>query len=170
LERELIRVRDEQTPGPARSAARVTIFDLPEVTGLMQSTLHAAGIETEAGDMNEGLPEGPFDAIYLENTSHMYGPRENRTLFARTRGSLAPGGLLVVREFVRGLGEDAALFAVNVPVTTAKGNTYAAGQYESWLLEAGYEGVEFEPVPGRSTHPIFARNPNPTATTGANRA
>jgi SAM-dependent methyltransferase len=149
---------------------KVTVFDRPEVIELMRETLSASRIETEAGDMNEGLPEGPFDAIYFGNTSHMYGPRENRTLFARMRGSLAPGGLLVVREFVRGLGEDAALFAVNMPVTTARGNTHAAGQYESWILEAGYEGVEFKPAPGRSTHLIFARNPKATAATGATRA
>jgi hypothetical protein len=24
--------------------------------------------------MNEELPEGPFDAVYFGNTSHMYGP------------------------------------------------------------------------------------------------
>ena len=149
--------------GHARSVSseevRVTVYDRPEVIELMRKTLSASGVETEAGDMNEALPEGPFDAIYFGNTSHMYGPEENRALFARMRRSLAPGGLLVVREFVRGLGEDAALFAVNMLVTTARGNTYVAGQYESWLLEAGYQGVEFEPVPGRTTHLIFARNP-----------
>lgn len=143
----------------ARGGARVTVFDRPEVVELMRGTLEAAGIQTAAGDMNEELPEGPFDAIYFGNTSHMYGPVENRSLFARMRRSLVPGGLLVVREFVRGLGDDAALFAINMLVTTARGNTYTAGEYESWLREAGYEAVEFEPVPERSSHLTFARNP-----------
>lgn len=141
----------------ARGGARVTVFDRPGVIDLMQSTLHAAEVETIAGDMNEGLPEGPFDAIYFGNTSHMYGPEENLSLFARMRASLAPDGLLVVREFVRGLGEDAALFAVNMLVTTARGGTYTAREYEGWLTEAGFTSVEFEPVPGRSTHLVFAR-------------
>lgn len=154
----------------ARSGARVTVFDLPEVIDLMQETLQAAGVETTAGDMNETLPDGPFDAVYFGNTSHMYGPRENRELFARMRASLAPGGLLAIREFVRGLGEDAALFAVNMLVTTARGNTYTAGEYGAWLVRAGYEGVEFEPVPGRSTYLIFARNPRPATATEPARA
>lgn len=141
----------------ARGGARVTVLDRPGVIDIMQSTLHAAGVETIAGDMNEGLPEGPFDAIYFGNTSHMYGPEENFSLFARMRASLAPDGLLVVREFVRGLGEDAALFAVNMLVTTARGGTYTAREYEGWLTEAGFGSVEFEPVPGRSTHLVFAR-------------
>ena len=141
----------------AAGGSRVTVFDRPEVIGLMQDTLEAAGIETATGDMNEELPDGPFDAVYFGNTSHMYGPEENQTLFARMRGSLVPGGLLVVREFVRGLGEDAALFAANMLVLTPRGGTYTAQEYEAWLLDAGYGAVEFEPVAGRSSHLIFAR-------------
>jgi SAM-dependent methyltransferase len=141
----------------AAGGARVTVFDRPEVVELMRETLSAAGVEAEAGDMNEGLPEGPFDAVYFGNTSHMYGPEENRALFARMRRSLVPGGLLVVREFVRGLGEDAALFAANMLVLTPRGGTYTAEEYERWLLEAGYGAVEYEPVAGRSSHLIFAR-------------
>lgn len=141
----------------AARGARVTVFDRPEVIGLMRETLSAAGIETAVGDMNEWLPDGPFDAVYFGNTSHMYGPEENRTLFARMRRSLVAGGLLVVREFVRGLGEDAALFAANMLVLTPRGGTYTAEEYERWLLAAGYGAIDFEPVAGRSSHLIFAR-------------
>ena len=141
-----------------RAGARVTVFDRPEVIRLMQGTLSEAGIETAEGDMNEWLPAGPFDAIYFGNTSHMYGPEENRGLFARMRASLVPGGLLIVREFVRGMSEEAALFAVNMLVLTSKGGTYTAAEYEAWLGEAGFEEVEFVPVPGRGTNLIFARN------------
>jgi SAM-dependent methyltransferase len=143
----------------ARSGARVTAFDRPEVIELMQEQLRAGGIETAAGDMNEALPQGPYDAIYYGNTSHMYGPQENRRLFARMRRSLVPGGLLAIREFVRGLSEDAALFAVNMLVLTSGGGTYTAEEYESWLTGAGFAGVEFVPVPQRGTHLTFARNP-----------
>lgn len=142
----------------ASGGARVTIFDRPEVIEIMHETLERAGIETAAGDMNEGLPDGPFDAVYFGNTSHMYGPEENRALFARMRRSLATDGLLVVREYVRDLSEDAALFAANMLVLTPRGGTYTAEEYEGWLREAGYGAVEYEPVAGRSSHLIFARN------------
>jgi SAM-dependent methyltransferase len=142
-----------------QAGARVTVFDRPEVIRLMKGTLSEAGVETAEGDMNEALPEGPYDAIYFGNTSHMYGPEENRALFRRMRRSLVPGGLLIVREFVRGMSEEAALFAVNMLVLTSGGGTYTAADYEAWLRKAGFEGVEFVPVPGRGTHLILARNP-----------
>jgi SAM-dependent methyltransferase len=143
----------------ARAGARVIVLDRPEVIELMQDHLRRAGIETAAGDMNEVLPAGPFDAIYYGNTSHMYGPAENRALFERMRGSLLPGGLLAIREFVRGMSEDAALFAVNMLVLSAGGGTYTREEYEDWLAGAGFDGVEFVPIPGRGTHLVFARNP-----------
>lgn len=142
-----------------RAGALVTVFDRPEVIELMQDQLRTEGIEVAAGDMNETLPAGPFDAIYFGNTSHMYGPAENRKLFTRMRRSLLPGGLLVIREFVRGMSEDAALFAVNMLVLTPGGGTYTREEYAGWLTEAGFEDVEFVPVPGRGTHLVFARNP-----------
>lgn len=141
----------------ARGGLRVTVFDRPEVIEQMRSVLEKSGIATAEGDMNEDLPSGPFDALYFGNTSHMYGPRENRALFHRMRGSLAPGGLLVVREFVRGMSDDAALFAVNMLIITANGGTYTAEEYEDWLREAGFAEVEFIPVPGRGTHLVLAQ-------------
>lgn len=108
--------------------------------------------------MNEWLPEGPFDAIYFGTPRTCTAPRRT-ALFARMRGSLAPGGLLVVREFVRGMSDDAALFAVNMLVLTSGGGTYTFTQYEDWLSEAGFEEIDLAPVPGRGTHLVFARNP-----------
>jgi len=72
--------------------------------------------------------------------------------------SLAPGGLLVVREFVRGMSEEAALFAVNMLVLTPRASTYTAGEYETWLREAGLIGFEAVPIPGAEAHLILARN------------
>lgn len=142
-----------------QGGARVTVFDRPEVISMMHERLSQSGVETAVGDMNESLPQGPYDAIYFGNTSHMYGPEENQALFEKMRGSLAPGGLLVIREFLRGASEDAALFAVNMLVTTARGNTYTTREYEEWLLGAGFEEAEVVPVPRRGTHLIFARKP-----------
>ena len=136
----------------------VTVFDRPEVIELMRDRLDAAGIEAIGGVMNEWLPDGPFDAIYFGNTSHMYGPQENKKLFDRMRRSLAPGGLLVVREFVRGMSDEAALFAVNMLVLTPRGNAYTAEEYKEWLRDVGFVSVSVVPIPGLVSHLVLARN------------
>ncbi len=149
----------------ARNGASVTVLDRPEVFEVNGGFLAGLGIKLVSGDMNVALPEGPFDGVYLGNTSHMYGPDENRALFAKMYEALAPGGCVVVREFVRGLYGDvageAALFAVNMLVLTSRGGTYTTGEYRGWLEEAGLSDVEFLPIAGRTTALIFARRPPP---------
>src|SRR5215208_2664005 len=109
----------------AEGGAQVTVFDLPDVVELMKDHLTAAGISAVGGDFNEGLPEGPFDAAYLGSVSHIYGPEENQALLKRVARVLVPGGLIAIRDFVRGQSREAALFAVNMLVNTEYGNTYS---------------------------------------------
>ncbi|MGI8650947.1 MAG: methyltransferase [Rubrobacter sp.] len=149
----------------ARSGASVTILDRPEVFEVNGGYFVEAGIAMVPGDINEGLPEGPFDCVYLGNTSHMYGPEENERLFERMFESLASGGYVAIREFVRGVESkgdvpgEAALFAVNMLVLTSRGATYTTAEYEEWLARAGFADVEFIPIPGRTTALILARKP-----------
>jgi SAM-dependent methyltransferase len=137
--------------------ARVTVLDLPEVVELMKEHLAAAGVSAYSGDFNEGLPEGPFDAVYLGSVSHIYGPDENQALIQRVAESLAPGGLIAIRDFIRGVSKGAALFAVNMVVNTESGDTYTEAEYRGWLNAAGFEGIEVLPIPGRDTYFIVAR-------------
>jgi SAM-dependent methyltransferase len=137
--------------------AQVTVFDLPEVVELMREHLDAAGIAAVGGDFNEGLPEGPFDAAYLGSVSHIYGPEENLALIKRVARSLAPGGLIAIRDFVRGLSTGAALFGVNMLVNTESGNTYSEEEYRGWFGAAGFEEVEVLPIPDRDSHFILSR-------------
>lgn len=137
--------------------ARVTVFDLPEVIELMEEPLTSAGASCVGGDFNEGLPEGPFDAVYLGSVSHIYGPEKNRTLIRRVANSLSPGGVIAIRDFIRGVSKGAALFAVNMLVNTDSGDTYSEEQYREWLEAAGFEGIEVLPLPERDTHFILGR-------------
>jgi SAM-dependent methyltransferase len=121
--------------------------------------LSAAGISAVGGDFNEGLPEGQFDAAYLGSVSHIYGPEENLALMNRVSGALSPGGLIAIRDFIRGRSKGAALFAVNMLVNTESGNTYTEEDYRGWLGEAGFQEVEVLPIPDRDTHLILARRP-----------
>jgi SAM-dependent methyltransferase/biotin operon repressor len=135
--------------------AQVTVFDLPEVVELMREHLDAARISAVGGDFNEGLPEGPFEAAYLGSVSHIYGPEENQALIERVAESLSSGGLIAIRDFVRGISKGAALFGVNMLVNTESGNTYSEEEYREWLGAAGFEGIEVLPIPERDTYFIL---------------
>jgi SAM-dependent methyltransferase len=139
--------------------AKVTVLDVPEVIELMKEHLAAAGVFAVRGDFNEGLPEGPFDAAYLGSVSHIYGPEENQALIQRVAESLAPGGLIAIRDFIRGVSKGAALFAVNMLVNTESGDTYTEVEYRGWLNAAGFDEIEVLPIPGRDTYFILARKP-----------
>jgi hypothetical protein len=75
----------------------------------------------------------------------MLDETENRDLLGRCFPATAPGGRLIIRDFVinddRTSPKQAALFALNMLVGTRGGSTYSEAEYRSWLLEAGYETV-----------------------------
>ena len=65
-----------------------------------------------AGDLGDALPEGPWDAVVSAMAIHHLDDPGKRALFARVRGTLAPGGVFVNAEQV--LGETPWLDAVYV--------------------------------------------------------
>ena len=105
------------------------------------------GLELQGGDFLESLPDGPFELVFLANVTHLWDPGTNRRLLARAAGSLAPGGVLAVMDFVRGVEPFAALFAVTMLLNTERGDTYDLRRYEAWMEGAGLEKVRCVTVP-----------------------
>jgi hypothetical protein len=84
----------------------------------------------------------------------MFSPEENRSLIRRAGRALAPGGQLVIHDFIlnpdRTGPPQAALFAVNMLVNTPGGNSYTAGDYRTWLERAGFRKIRVRNLPGFS--------------------
>jgi cyclopropane fatty-acyl-phospholipid synthase-like methyltransferase len=126
------------------------VFDLPAVTGLTREYIRAAGladrIGTRDGDMRTDELGSGYDLVLVSAICHMFGPEENQELFGRCYRALAPGGRLLMRDFI--LDPDgtspkqAALFALNMLVGTPHGSTYTEAQYAEWLRGAGFSRVE----------------------------
>ena len=76
---------------------------------------------------------------------HIYGPDELRSLASRLATALAPGGLLIIRDFLFD-GPDhtapasAALFALNMLINTETGGCYSAAELEEMFTPAGFGG------------------------------
>lgn len=129
--------------------AKATLFDLPEVIPMARERLTREGMidrfTLAAGDFNrDELPAGA-DLAWLGAIVHQNSRAENRALYGRIFRALAPGGRLLIRDFV--MDEDrttppgGALFAVNMLVGTAAGGTFTLTEYCEDLERAGFHDV-----------------------------
>lgn len=123
----------------AAAGGIVTVFDAPAIVQLMQAELQPnEHIQMLTGDFNQSLPAGPFNLAYLGNICHIYGPAAIGALFGRVAAILQPGGRIAITDFVRGMSPRAAVFGVNMLVSTETGGTWTLDQYQNWLAEAGF--------------------------------
>jgi SAM-dependent methyltransferase len=133
----------------AARGLRVTLFDTPETiehVGEAYELREAGGIELVAGDFLESLPAGRYDIVLLSNITHIYDADTNRDLLSRVASLQAPGDLLAIMDFVRGVSEFAPLFAITMLLATDSGNTYHLDMYRQWLTAASYEEMEVEDI------------------------
>jgi SAM-dependent methyltransferase len=134
----------------------ITVFDLPTVVPLTEGYIAEAGlsgkIKTQAGDMAKDELGADYDLIWVSAICHMWGPDENLDLFRRIHRALAPGGRLIVQDFIlddaKTAPRMAAVFALNMLVNTRAGSSYSRREYEQWMKAAGFAAVEHQPLPG----------------------
>jgi predicted O-methyltransferase YrrM len=133
----------------AAPAMRATLFDLPDVVKLAPPRLAEAGLTERVtlvgGDFyNDPLPTG-HDLALLSAIIHQNSHAQNIALYRKVHAALVPGGRLVIRDHVMSPDRTAppagAVFAVNMLVGTAGGNTYTLAEYEDALHAAGFERV-----------------------------
>ena len=91
----------------------------------------------------------------------MLSEDENRDLLRRCRQALAPGGRLVVQDFIlepdKTAPRFAALFALNMLVGTRAGSSYSEPEYAAWLGEDGFREVRRVRLPGPADLMIAVR-------------
>jgi SAM-dependent methyltransferase len=142
----------------ASPQVRVTAVDLPgvlPVTRKIAQQFGVAGQFTCAGKdiFQDDLGSG-YSIATLGHILHMASPDRNRFLLKNIFRALAPGGTLVIGEFI--VNEDRTgpveplAFAVNMLVHTEQGNAYTLGEIRSWLQEAGFVNVRTLAAPAPS--------------------
>jgi (2Fe-2S) ferredoxin/SAM-dependent methyltransferase len=148
----------------ASAALRAEILDLPTVLPIAAGHIAEAGlgdrVTTRVGDLRTDPLGSGHDLVLLSSICHMLGPDENRDLLSRAARALAPGGRVVVSDFV--LDEDGAaprqavLFSINMLVGTPSGGSYRESEYRSFFAAAGLVGVERVRLPGPA-HLVIGR-------------
>lgn len=82
----------------------------------------------------------------------MLGPDGSKGLIARCFAALAPGGRVLIQDFV--LAPDrtspafGALFALNMLVGPPEGSSYTGEEYLGWLARSGFVDARHVPLPG----------------------
>ena len=150
----------------ASATLRAEILDLPAVLPIAEAHVAEAGladrVATRAGDLRTDGLGSDYDLVLLSSICHMLGPEENQDLLSRAARALAPGGRVVVSDFV--LDEDgtaprqAVLFSLNMLVGTPSGRSYRESEYRMWLVAAGLASVVRIRLPGPA-HLLIACKP-----------
>jgi SAM-dependent methyltransferase len=134
----------------AHPQARATIFDLPHVLPQARQRIEAAGMSGRVvlvgGDyLVDPLPAGA-DLAWVSAIVHSLSLRQIRRLFSSVATALAPGGRILVRDFVmdesRTKPVAGAMFALNM-LSANEGGTYTFGELRAELESAGFEGVDY---------------------------
>ena len=106
------------------------------------------GIETVAGSvLTPCIEEKQFDLILLSNIIHAYGPVEAADMLKHFSASLAPGGTLLVHDYLADVHDvdpvKGALYDLNMLINTYNGRVYGLEEMLALLSGAGLEDIRF---------------------------
>ena len=124
----------------------VTAVDWPGVLEVTKAIVARCGLADRyryvAGDLAEADFGTGHDVATLGHILHSEGVERSRELLRKVFEALAPGGTVVIGEFLvdadRRGPMQGLIFGVNMLVNTANGNTYSFEEIREWLELAGF--------------------------------
>jgi ubiquinone/menaquinone biosynthesis C-methylase UbiE len=132
----------------AQSSPHVTVtaVDWPEVLRVTKKVAGRQGVGRRLTTIAGNIQKVPFGSGYqvatLGHILHSEGAQSSRKLLRKTFAALAPGGTIVIAEFVpndeRTGPPGPLIFAVNMLVNTDQGDTFTFAEMSQWLREAGF--------------------------------
>jgi len=140
------------------------VIDLPPVIRIAAEIVQEWGMEDRVslrpGDyLTDGLGNG-YDAVLLSGMLHREAPEVCRQLIQRAAGSLNAGGTCVTVDVFLNEQKDgpefAALFALNMMLTSDCGSAHSWAEASDWLSGAGLVDLTIEHLPPPSPHTIVS--------------
>lgn len=148
----------------AVAGLEATVLDLAEAEEVLRE--RHPELAFVVGDFDAprfGRPKGEqWDYVLLANILHDHPPQRCAEIVAESAALLAPGGSLVIYEWV--IGEDrvsppdVALFALMMLVENEGGGTWTEAQIAGWAADAGLEPGPLRRNPGPISA-LVARKP-----------
>lgn len=143
----------------ANPGASAVLLDLPSTLKVTRRLLSAhpesRRVTLRAGDYTrDRFGEGEFDLVLLSHITHDESPATNRLMIEKAWRALAPGGRVVIHDFMlddsRLSPVFGALFSVHMLTYTSGGRTYTAREYASWLRQAGFSRLSRRKIANKS--------------------
>jgi ubiquinone/menaquinone biosynthesis C-methylase UbiE len=134
---------------------RITSLDWPSVLEVARRNAQAFGLADRvsfvAGDLLDVEPDGTFDVIVLSHLLQHFDEEKCQRILERAVRHLAPGGRLVVHDFVRtdappATEPDAHLFATVMLVFTRSGEVHSLETYRRLFATVGLGEPEVGPA------------------------
>jgi ubiquinone/menaquinone biosynthesis C-methylase UbiE/DNA-binding transcriptional ArsR family regulator len=137
---------------------RVTAVDWPGVIDVTRRVAQREGVADRFHFVASDLHEVDFgtghDIATLGHILHSEGETRSRRLLQKTHSALAPGGTIVIAEWL--VNDEhtgppgGVIFAVNMLVNTDEGDTFSFNEIRRWLEEAGFRNARTVECPGPS--------------------
>ncbi len=144
----------------ARSSpqVQVTAVDWPEVLNVTRRISQQHGVSEQFSYVPGDLMDAPLGEAHqlatLGHILHSEGLERGKQLLKRVYAALASGGTIAIAEFLvnhdRQGPINGLVFAVNMLVNTAQGDTWSFEEISEWLTEAGFCDMRLLPSPGPS--------------------
>ncbi len=130
-------------------ALEAVVYDLPTTRPFAERTIRSHELSDRiafaAGDYVTDAIPGQYDVVWISHILHAEDFETCDRIVAKAAGALAPGGLIMVHDFILTDTMDAplfpALFALNMLQATEAGQSYSEGQIRQMLEKAGVSKV-----------------------------
>jgi hypothetical protein len=144
----------------AHPPIRSEVLDLPQAVEQAQKLASAEGLDDvvtyRAGDALVDDLGADYDVVFLGNILHHFTPHQIGELLARVRRAISAAGTVAIWEVCQPDADDVRpdligdAFALFFRLTSTA-RCYTAGEFTSWLSNAGFTDVQVQPLPvGRS--------------------
>lgn len=129
--------------------ARLTAQDWPRIVPAAQEFAVQLGVESRVqtlpGDMHTIDFGGPYDVVFLGHILHNYAEATDRALLRKCFGVLAPGGTVIIVEFLAEPEEPASAFAwlFSTMMYVAQGTrSFSSAEIQQMLTDCGARRTE----------------------------